>query len=85
MAFGRLKKGFELQYFFMFSHRAIRGSLISSGQAGATADDKGVTSYDEELQIALAMSEQEMMNKNSEDRSEDDELERILKLSLTDK
>ena len=69
----------------MFSNRAIRESLISSGQAGATADDNHVTSYDEELQIALAMSEQEMMNKNSEDRSEDDELERILRLSLTDK
>ena len=43
------------------------------------------SSYDEQLQIALAMSEQDMMTKSRDERNEDDELERILKLSMTEK
>lgn len=68
--------------------RAIRESLGASGRtgeaAGATSEDYA-GSYDEQLQIALAMSEQDVTTKSREERDEDDELERILKLSLTEK
>ena len=70
--------------------RAIRESLSTSG--GETSDvgprrkeNPNRNSYDEQIQIALAMSEQDMMSKTQEDRNEDDELQRILKLSLTEK
>ncbi len=68
--------------------RAIRESLNTPGGTidapQARNEDKG-SSYDEQLQIALAMSEQDMVTKSGEERNEDDELERILKLSLTEK
>ena len=47
--------------------------------------DDNPDSYDEQLQIALAMSEQDVISKSQQQRSEVDELERILKLSLTEK
>ena len=42
-------------------------------------------SYAEQLQIGIAMSEQDMIEKSHEVMNEDDELERILRLSLTEK
>ena len=48
-------------------------------------DSTNAASFDEQLQIALAMSEQDMMDKTHENNSEEDDLERILKLSLTEK
>ena len=70
--------------------RAISESLATPGgtsdAAQATSEGAEATSsYDEQLQIALAMSEQDMMSKSRETRNDDDELERILKLSLTEK
>lgn len=69
-------------------HRAIRESLAASGGTGDAAETPSAhcaDSYDEQLQIALAMSEQDVATKSREERDEDDELERILKLSLTEK
>ncbi|CAB3989535.1 ankyrin repeat domain-containing 13D-like [Paramuricea clavata] len=70
--------------------RAICESLVKQGgtsdAAQATSEGgEATSSYDEQLQIALAMSEQDMMSKSRETRNDDDELERILKLSLTEK
>ena len=68
--------------------RAIRESLAASGGTGEAVEAKSedcANSYDEQLQIALAMSEQDVLTKSREGRDEDDELERILKLSLTEK
>ena len=53
--------------------------------APQTRSEEEESSYDEQLQIALAMSEQDMMAKSRDDRNEDEELERILKLSMTEK
>ena len=69
--------------------RAIRESLLVSSPgiaiSGERNDNTNASTYDEQLQIALAMSEQEVMKRNREEKSENDELERILKLSLTEK
>lgn len=71
-------------------YRAIRESLATSdngtrGSTPAKTMDDNPDSYDEQLQIALAMSEQDVISKSQQQRSEVDELERILKLSLTEK
>ncbi|XP_028400351.1 ankyrin repeat domain-containing protein 13B-like [Dendronephthya gigantea] len=70
--------------------RAIRESLAASDQGTSDSTpakrmDENPGSYDEQLQIALAMSVQDVISKSQEQRNEDDELKRILKLSLTEK
>ncbi|XP_046839902.1 ankyrin repeat domain-containing protein 13A-like [Xenia sp. Carnegie-2017] len=68
--------------------RAIRESLNSSQEVDMTAQTSSRVagnSYAEQLQIAIAMSEQDMIEKSHEVMNEDDELERILRLSLTEK
>ncbi|NXE56262.1 AN13D protein, partial [Casuarius casuarius] len=54
-------------------------------QAGGTPAPPGYGSFAEQLRLAMALSEREQEERERRRREEDEELQRILRLSLTDK
>lgn len=71
------------------SRRALQESLLlqaGPGPAdGETAPNPGYGGFAEQLRLAMALSEREQEERERRRREEDEELQRILRLSLTDK
>ncbi|CAH3171537.1 unnamed protein product [Porites evermanni] len=75
--------------------RAIRESMRESGIEGNDQpaqnlsenrqDGDGAVSYDEDLQLAMALSEQQLQEDERLRKQEEEELEKIIQLSLLDK
>lgn len=83
---------------FGFSHRAIAESLQSGVISPGSQDNPETgptttttqpmprdTSVDDDLRLALEMSQRELEDAEKRRREEEDELNRIIQLSLTDK
>ena len=82
-------------HFTSFVDRAIRESMRESGSEGNDQptqnlsenrqDGDGAVSYDEDLQLAMALSEQQLQEDERLRKQEEEELEKIIQLSLLDK
>ena len=82
-------------HFTSFVDRAIRESMRESGIEGNDQPTQnlsenrqagdGAVSYDEDLQLATALSEQQLQEDERLRKQEEEELEKIIQLSLLDK
>ena len=82
-------------HFTSFVDRAIRESMRESGIEGNDQptqnlsenrqDGDEAVSYDEDLQLAMALSEQQLQEDERLRKQEEEELEKIIQLSLLDK
>ena len=82
-------------HFTSFVDRAIRESMRESGIEGNDQpaqnlsenrqDGDRAVSYDEDLQLAMALSEQQLQEDERLRKQEEEELEKIIQLSLLDK
>lgn len=61
------------------------GSPPGAGGGGSPPAPPGYGSFAEQLRLAMALSEREQEERERRRREEDEELQRILRLSLTDK
>ena len=74
----------------MLSRRALQESLLLQAgpgpeDGGSAPSEPGYGGFAEQLRLAMALSEREQEERERRRREEDEELQRILRLSLTDK
>ena len=72
------------------SRRALQESLLLQAgpgpeDGGSAPSEPGYGGFAEQLRLAMALSEREQEERERRRREEDEELQRILRLSLTDK